>query len=127
MQVDIIGLQVSLLLASTHKSAFQNIVLLQRMHLTDIIVQSEVITAVVMKNSLFWDITPCSPFEVSRRLGVTCRRLLQGPRIRQVRNRHEALLAICSETSVKFQRTTRYYIPEARTLNNVIFLYVSVT
>jgi hypothetical protein len=41
----------------------------------------EVLTAVVMKSSVFWDITPCNPIEDS------------------------------SETSVDFQQTTRRYIP----------------
>jgi hypothetical protein len=34
---------------------------------------SEVLTAVVMKSSAFWDITPCSPLRVNRRFGETCR------------------------------------------------------
>jgi hypothetical protein len=82
---------------------------------------------VVMKCSIFWDITPCSPLKVNRRFGGTCRLHLQG----------RALLATCfalvscfyysstlkmntrsSETSVDFQRTTRRYIPEDRTHHN---------
>jgi hypothetical protein len=35
----------------------------------------EVPTAEVMKNSIFWDITPCSPLKVNRRFGGTCRLL----------------------------------------------------
>jgi hypothetical protein len=31
----------------------------------------EVLTAVVMKNTIFWDITPCSPLKVNRRFGGT--------------------------------------------------------
>jgi hypothetical protein len=34
----------------------------------------EVLTAVVIKSPVFWDITPCSPFTVNRRLGRTCRK-----------------------------------------------------
>jgi hypothetical protein len=30
----------------------------------------KVLTAVVMKSSAFWDITPCSPFKVNRLQGV---------------------------------------------------------
>jgi hypothetical protein len=41
----------------------------------------EVLTAVVMKNSVFWDITPCSPLKVKRRMGETCRLHLQGRRV----------------------------------------------
>jgi hypothetical protein len=33
----------------------------------------EVLTAVVMKSSIFWDITPCSPLKVNRLFGkVVC-------------------------------------------------------
>jgi hypothetical protein len=31
----------------------------------------DVLTAVVMKISIFWDITPCSPLKVNRRFGGT--------------------------------------------------------
>jgi hypothetical protein len=43
-----------------------------------------------MKNSLFWDITPCSPFRVNRRFGGEGRQHLQGRRISQGRNQHES-------------------------------------
>jgi hypothetical protein len=36
-------------------------------------VRFEVLTAVVVKSSIFWDITPCSPLSVNRRFGGTCR------------------------------------------------------
>jgi hypothetical protein len=39
---------------------------------------SEVLTAVVMKSIIFWDITPCSPLSVNRRFGGTYRLHLQG-------------------------------------------------
>jgi hypothetical protein len=45
---------------------------------------------VVMKSSIFWDITPYSPLKVNRRLGGTCRLHLQGRRINQARNKREA-------------------------------------
>jgi hypothetical protein len=38
----------------------------------------EVLTAVIMKNFFFWDITPCSPLKVNRRSGGTYRFHLQG-------------------------------------------------
>jgi hypothetical protein len=64
------------------------------------IVGFEVLTAVVMKTAIFWDITPCSRW--------------------LARWFHAELIfstlkmeAICfSETSVDTQRTTRHYIPE---------------
>jgi hypothetical protein len=35
----------------------------------EVIVGFEVLAAVVVKSSIFWDITPFSPFEVDRRFG----------------------------------------------------------
>jgi hypothetical protein len=77
-------------------------------------VGSEVLTAVVMESSIFWDITPCSPLKVRARLclppaftPVSC--LAYSSTLK--------MEAKCSsETSVDFQRTTRSYIPEYRTL-----------
>jgi hypothetical protein len=40
-------------------------------------VGSEVLTAVVMKTIIFWDITPCSPLSVNGRFGRTYRLHLQ--------------------------------------------------
>jgi hypothetical protein len=62
----------------------------------------EVLTVVVMKNSIFWDITPCSPLRVNRRFGGTHRLHLQGRRISWARNQ--------CEMSVDIQPTTRPYI-----------------
>jgi hypothetical protein len=53
-------------------------------------VGSEVLTAVVMKSSVFWDITPCGPLKVNRRLGGTCRLHHQGRRISQAIKQSEA-------------------------------------
>jgi hypothetical protein len=39
---------------------------------------SEVLKAVVIKRSVFWNITPCNLLEVNRRFGRTCRLHLQG-------------------------------------------------
>jgi hypothetical protein len=50
----------------------------------------EVLTAVVMKSTIFRDIAPCSPLSVNRRFGGTYRLLLQGRRMR--------LLATCSHS-----------------------------
>jgi hypothetical protein len=36
----------------------------------------EVLTAVVMKSSICWDITPCSPLKVNRRFGGSACNLL---------------------------------------------------
>jgi hypothetical protein len=88
----------------------------------------EILTAVVMKNALFWDIMSCSPLKVNRRSGWICGLHLQDWRIRQKKTAwrikqaawylpHSAstskMEATCfSETSVDFQRTTRRHIPE---------------
>jgi hypothetical protein len=50
----------------------------------------EVLTAAVLKNSVFQDITPCSPVKVSGHLEGTCRLHLQGRIISQERNQSEA-------------------------------------
>jgi hypothetical protein len=65
------------------------------------VVGFEVVTAVVIKNSFFLDITPCSPLKVNCSFGRTRRLHLQGRRINQARNQLEegnkqvALLVIC--------------------------------
>jgi hypothetical protein len=38
----------------------------------------EVLSAVVMKRTIFWDIAPCSPLKVNRRFGGTYPFHLQG-------------------------------------------------
>jgi hypothetical protein len=50
----------------------------------------EFLTAVVMKSSIFWDITPCSPLKVNWRFGGTCRLHLQGRKISRARNQRES-------------------------------------
>jgi hypothetical protein len=46
-----------------------------RMHFENI--SFEVLTPVVLNNSIFWDITPCSALEVSRHFGGTCRSIFR--------------------------------------------------
>jgi hypothetical protein len=43
-----------------------------------------------MNISLFWEITPCSPLKVNRHFGGTCRLHLQGLKVSQAINYHEA-------------------------------------
>jgi hypothetical protein len=50
----------------------------------------EVLTAVVKKSIIFWDITPCNPLKVNRRFGWTYCLHLQGRRISRVRNQRES-------------------------------------
>jgi hypothetical protein len=50
----------------------------------------EVVTSVVMKSTVFWDITPCSPLNVNRRFGGTYRLHFHGRRIIRARNQCES-------------------------------------
>jgi hypothetical protein len=50
----------------------------------------EVRTAVVIKSTIFWDITPCSILKVNRRFGGIYRLHLQGRKISRVRNHLES-------------------------------------
>jgi hypothetical protein len=53
-----------------------------------IVVGLEVLTAVVMKSSIFWDIKPCSLLKFNRHFRGICSLHLQGGRISQARNQH---------------------------------------
>jgi hypothetical protein len=88
-------------------------------------VGSEVLTAVVMKSTIFWDITPCSPLTVRRNMSPTsaCH-----PAFTLVScSAYSSILkmeATCSfETSVDFQQTTRRYILEDSTLLSVCSVF----
>jgi hypothetical protein len=72
----------------------------------------------VMKSSVFWDITQCSPLKVNRCVWGICRLHLQGWRISQARNQCESRWQayLCYETSVDIKRTARRYVPEDRAL-----------
>jgi hypothetical protein len=56
------------------------------------VVGIEVLTLVVMKSPIFWDVTPCSLLENNRHFGGAYRLHLQGRRISQARNQHGYLL-----------------------------------
>lgn len=53
-------------------------------------VQFEDLTVVVMKNSVFWDVTPCSLLKDNQHFGGTCHLHLHGRMISLARNQHEA-------------------------------------
>jgi hypothetical protein len=97
----------------------------------------EVLTAVLIKSSVFWDITPCSPLKVK----PTFRRNISPPSLGS-KNKTEQetrlkaggkqsrtcsvyfstlkMEATCSsETSIYFQRIIRRYIREDRTLHKI--------
>jgi hypothetical protein len=77
----------------------------------------EVLTPVVMKISLFWGITPCSPLKVNRRFRGIYRRALFARSfllclfLYPEDGDDKLLRNIC-----RLRRTTRRYIPENRTL-----------
>jgi hypothetical protein len=50
----------------------------------------EVLTAVVMKSTIFWDITACSPLKANRRYGGIYCLHLQGLKIIRARNQRES-------------------------------------
>jgi hypothetical protein len=50
----------------------------------------DILTAVVMKSSICWDTTPCSPLKANRRFGGICRLHIQDQRINQARNQHRS-------------------------------------
>jgi hypothetical protein len=87
-------------------------------------VEFGVFTAVVMKSIIFWDMTPCSPLNCTRRFGGTYRLHLQGQLatcllaglLNYSTLKMEAIRS--SETSGAIQRTTRRHIPEDDTLHN---------
>jgi hypothetical protein len=55
-----------------------------------IIIGFELLTAVVMRSSIFWHITICSPLKAHRRFRGICLVHLQDRRIGQARNQHKA-------------------------------------
>jgi hypothetical protein len=80
----------------------------------------EVLTAVVMKSTTFWDITPCRPLKFNRRFKGTYYVCFPPAFTLVSCSAYYSTLkmeAICSsETSVAIQRITRPYIPEDSTL-----------
>jgi hypothetical protein len=92
--------------------------------------------SVVMKISIFWDITPCSLVKVNRHFGGTYCLHLQGRRISQTKNQHQICFAFCllqanfllgyssslkmkaicfSKTLADCHQTAQHYMPEERT------------
>jgi hypothetical protein len=58
-------------------------------------VEFEVLTKAVMKISIFWNITPCSPSKVNRRFGGTYRLHLSGPKNKPRNKPTWSYLAAC--------------------------------
>jgi hypothetical protein len=66
----------------------------------------EVLTAVVMRRSVLWDMAPCTPLLANSFILVSC--LVYSSTLKM-----EAIFS--SKTEVDFQRSTRRYIPQDRT------------
>jgi hypothetical protein len=62
----------------------------------------EVLTAVVMTCSVFWDITPCNPLKVNLRLGRICRLYLQGRGTFYYYKAYQTTDAYCNESYFQF-------------------------
>jgi hypothetical protein len=67
-----------------------NIILPGRFFLSGFRTRSLYVGLAVMKSSVFRDITPCSLLEVNRRVEGTCRLHIQGRRLSQSKDQHEA-------------------------------------
>jgi hypothetical protein len=78
-----------------------------------------VLTTVVMKTIIFWDITLCSPLKVNR-LCLTPAFILVSCSGYSSALTMEAIYSY--ETSVDFQRTILPYIPEDSTLQDILHL-----
>jgi hypothetical protein len=83
-------------------------------------VGGEVLTAVVMNSTVFWDITSCSKLKTNRRFGRIYYPRCQGRKISrtsyQTERRRQADALCFSEISVDVQLTTRRYIPKDKAL-----------
>jgi hypothetical protein len=80
----------------------------------------EVVTEVVMKSYIFWDVTLCNTLEVSRRFRGTDRLYFYGPRINQPRSQREAGSNMFLQNVRGFQPTTWPYTPEDRILHSFL-------
>jgi hypothetical protein len=54
------------------------------------VVEFDVLAAMVMKSTIFWNIKPCSPLKLNRRFGGIYRLRLQGRRISRARNQRRS-------------------------------------
>jgi hypothetical protein len=67
----------------------------ERNSLFVVFVEFEVLTAIDMKSSIFWDVTPCSPVNDNIRFVGTYRLHLRGERLSLARSQHETGSKIC--------------------------------
>jgi hypothetical protein len=84
-----------------------------------------------MKSSVFWDITSYSPLNVNRRFRGTMSlpsRSKRNSSMKQTTYFSTLKMEVIylSETSVYYQQTRRYYIPESRTLKGIHYSVLSI-
>jgi hypothetical protein len=77
-----------------------------------VMVGFEVLTAVVLKSTIFWDITPCSPLRINRPLGGAYSLSLQGRKILP-----PALTLVSCLAYFRPWRWRRYVLPKLRWLS----------
>jgi hypothetical protein len=86
----------------------------------------EVLRAVIMKNPIFWCITPCRPVKVNRSFGLSARAPLATCFMLGSSLAYSSTLTMeatySSETSVDFERITRRYISKERTVHMFIII-----
>jgi hypothetical protein len=75
-------------------------------------------TKSIIKSTIFWDITPCSPLNVNRRFGGTYRLHLQGRRISRERNQRERRCQEPSRLILLPWRRRQYVTPKHRLIFN---------
>jgi hypothetical protein len=100
-----------------------------------IYVRFEILTAVVVKSSVFWDVTLCSSLKVNRRFGVTYYHHIQSRNKIQLVSRWQVDLCMtysstlnsetkcCSKTSGDFQRFNGVISQKIEPLMNIFLKY----
>jgi hypothetical protein len=89
----------------------------------------QLLTAVIIRSSVFWDVARSWPMKANRRCGGTSRSaccLLHAAFWLTLLFKPEMEATCSAETSVDFYRTTQYHIPEDRTLYVHMEIYLSV-
>jgi hypothetical protein len=72
-------------------------------------IEFEVLRAVVIKSSVFWDTTPCIPFKSNRSFGGTIRLHFQGQRISQSRSQRTELCLLPPSSWFRTRQTLWFW------------------
>jgi hypothetical protein len=84
------------------------------------LVAFEVFTAVVMKSTISWDITPCSPLSVNRRFGGTYRPHLQGRKNKFSKKPTWKQVSVISQKTVLFVNIDQNFVQFSSDAANTI-------